>query len=262
MDFLLRRRSRIPENSTTTVVVARREAEEKKSEEREGEKAGEAEGEGEETAQEVDEAEEGEKRCRLCYGGEEDGPLVQPCACRGSIKWIHEHCLTKWRCTSTNEDAAYRCGQCLDEYRDPLSIVLLSARLRAERAKEQTSSFTLDILAQELQDQGKYDEAEPLYREALKVQRETLGDRHPSTLASINNLGTLLKVKGDLAAAELLHREVLEVQRVSLGDRHPNTLISINNLGTLLYTKGDLAAAEPLFREALEVKRKTLETGI
>ena len=107
MDFLLRRRSRTPENSTTTVVVARREAEEKKSEEREGEKAGEAEGEGEETVQEVDEAEEGEKRCRLCYGGEEDGPLVQPCACRGSIKWIHEHCLTKWRCTSTNEDAAY-----------------------------------------------------------------------------------------------------------------------------------------------------------
>ena len=56
-----------------------------------------------------------ERTCRLCYGGEEDGPLVQPCACRGSIRWIHEHCLTKWRCTSTNEDAAYRCGQCSTE---------------------------------------------------------------------------------------------------------------------------------------------------
>ena len=43
--------------------------------------------------------------------------------------------------------------------------------------------------ARMLQDQGKYDEAEPLFREALKVRRETLGDRHPSTLASINNLG-------------------------------------------------------------------------
>ena len=112
--------------------------------------------------------EEEEDRCRLCLEGEDDGPLVQPCACRGSIKWIHEHCLNKWRCTSSNEDAAYRCGQCLDEYRDALSIVLLSARLQAERAKGQTSSFTLDILAQELQTQGKYDEAEPLYREAIQ----------------------------------------------------------------------------------------------
>ena len=40
-----------------------------------------------------EEEEEEEKRCRLCYGGEEDGPLVQPCACRGSAKLIHKHCL-------------------------------------------------------------------------------------------------------------------------------------------------------------------------
>ena len=33
-----------------------------------------------------------EKRCRVCLGDDE-GPLVQPCACRGSAKWIHEHCL-------------------------------------------------------------------------------------------------------------------------------------------------------------------------
>ena len=38
--------------------------------------------------------------------------------------------------------------------------------------------------------------AEPLCREALKVQRETLGNRHPNTLTSINNLGGLLLAKG------------------------------------------------------------------
>ena len=143
MVFLLRRRSWATANPTTTVVARREEGEKEaatsseelkeqggvlpgvqQQEEKktaEGEKAGGAEGKGETKAQEVEEAEEdGEKRCRLCYGGEEAGPLVQPCACRGSIRWIHEHCLTKWRCTSTNEDAAYRCGQCLDEYRDAL----------------------------------------------------------------------------------------------------------------------------------------------
>ena len=202
--------------------------------------------------------EEEEPRCRLCWGGEDDDPLVQPCACRGSAKFIHKGCLERWRRTSPREDAAYRCGQCMDEYRDALSLELLSARLQAERTDGKATNSTLGTLAWELQTQGKYDAAEPLLREALQVQRETLGDRHPNTLVSINNLGLLLKDKGDLAAAEPLCREALEVQRETLGDRHPNTLISISNLGSLLHAKGDLAAAEPLCREALEVQRETL----
>ena len=171
-----------------------------------------------------------EKTCRLCWGDEDDGSLVQPCACRGSAKWIHQHCLEKWRRTSPRVDAAYRCGQCMDKYRDALSIELLSARLQAERAGGQDACFTLNTLASELQGQGKYDEAEPLCREALEVQRETLGNRHPGTLASISNLGVVLQAKGDLAAAEPLLCEALEGLRVSLGDRHPHTLISIDNM--------------------------------
>ena len=69
-------------------------------------------------------------------------------------------------------------------------------------------------------DKGDLASAQPLYCEALEVQRETLGDRHPDTLASINNLGGLLRAKGDLAAAEPLHREALKVQRETLGNRH------------------------------------------
>ena len=42
--------------------------------------------EDEESKQVLDNAEE--KRCRLCLGGDEDGPLVQPCACRGTAKWV------------------------------------------------------------------------------------------------------------------------------------------------------------------------------
>ena len=47
------------------------------------------------------------------------------------------------------------------------------------------------------------------YREALVARRETLGDRHPSTLASIGSLGSLLYAKGDLNGAEGLLREAL-----------------------------------------------------
>ena len=199
-----------------------------------------------------------EKCCRLCLGDEGDGSLVQPCACRGTAMWIHGHCLEYWRRTSPKEDAAYRCGQCMDEYRDALSLELLSARLQAERAGGEDTSLTSDRLALELQFQGKYDEAEPLYREVLEVRRTMLGNRHDDTLGSINNLGLLLQYKGEYAAAEPLQREALEVTREKYGSRHQGTLRSVSCLGLLLRAKGDLAAAEPLFREALEVARETL----
>ena len=202
-----------------------------------------------------------EMTCRLCWGDEDDGPLVQPCACRGSGKWIHQHCLEQWRRTSPREDAAYRCGQCMDEYRDALSIDILSARLEIKRVGGQSTLFTLDNLAMELQVQGKFDEAGPLYREALEVRRETLGNRHPDTLGTMSNLASLLYAKGDLATAELLHRETLEVERETLTNRHPSLLTTMNNLSLVLADKGDLAAAEPLCREALEGLRETLGDG-
>ena len=192
-----------------------------------------------------------EERCRLCLEGEDDGPLVQPCACRGSGRLAHSHCLERWRRTSPKQDAAYRCGQCRDEYRDALSLELLRARLQAERATGRSTRSTLGTLAAQLQAQGKWNEAGPLFREVLEVSRETLGSRHQNTLTSISNLGIQMEEMGDLAAAELLYREALEVRRETLGNRHPSTLNSVSNLGGLFGAQGDLAAAEPLYREAL-----------
>ena len=181
--------------------------------------------------------EEEEERCRLCLEGEDDGPLVQPCACRGSAQWAHEHCLEHWRRTGPREDAAYRCGQCMDKYRDALSLELLTARLQAERTDGEDTTSTLGTLAAELHAQGKDDEAEPLLREMLEVQRETLSDRHPSTLNSMTCLGVVLTNKGNFAAAEPMLREALEGMRETLGSRHPDTLTSINILETLLQAK-------------------------
>ena len=70
-------------------------------------------------------------------------------------------------------------------------------------------------------DKGDLAGAEPLWVEALQARCETLGDRHPSTLTSLNNLGMLQKAKGDLAGAEPLYVEALQALRETLGDRHP-----------------------------------------
>ena len=42
------------------------------------------------------------KACRICYIDEEttENPLIQPCICSGSMKYIHFNCLKKWLNTS------------------------------------------------------------------------------------------------------------------------------------------------------------------
>ena len=101
---------------------------------------------------------------------------------------------------------------------------------------------------------GDFAAAEPLLREVLKARRETLGNRHPRTLSSINNLGLLLKTFNKGAAAALVC-EAMErwcaIERrhwsATKSGRHPSTLGStdlanIANFAhlTRLFNRADL----------------------
>ncbi len=105
---------------------------------------------------------------------------------------------------------------------------------------------------------GKFNEAEPYQREALEGRRRVLGDDHPDTLGSINNMGALLLAAGKSAEAEPYYRAAMEGHRRILGDDHPSTLTSISNLGFLLKSMGKLTEAEPFYLEALERRRRVL----
>jgi tetratricopeptide (TPR) repeat protein len=106
-------------------------------------------------------------------------------------------------------------------------------------------------MGQLLQEMGKLEEARPLYEEALQGLRETLGDRHPETLISINNMGLLLKDMGKLEEARPLFEEAVQGLRETLGDRHPETLNSISNLADLLRETGALVEAEAVLGNAV-----------
>ena len=54
---------------------------------------------------------------------------------------------------------------------------------------------------------GKLEEALPLKRESLAVKRKVLGDRHPDTLLSVNNLGVLLNDLGRATSNVRMPRE-------------------------------------------------------
>ncbi|KAL4318095.1 hypothetical protein GQ457_18G016340 [Hibiscus cannabinus] len=57
----------------------------------------------------MDEEEEEEDVCRICRNpGDADNPLRYPCACSGSIKYVHQDCLLQW----LNHSNARQCEVC------------------------------------------------------------------------------------------------------------------------------------------------------
>jgi Tetratricopeptide repeat len=90
------------------------------------------------------------------------------------------------------------------------------------------------------------------YGQALAADYEqALGDTHPDTLTSRNNLALAFKDAGRLAEALPLLERTLSDREQVLGDTHPDTLTSRNNLALAYQDAGRLAEAIPLLERTL-----------
>lgn len=75
---------------------------------------------------------------------------------------------------------------------------------------------------------------------------------------SANNLGVVLREKGEFAVAELLFREAAERYRESLGQESHELLTVLLNLASLSGDQGDYAESESLLREVLIIANDIL----
>ena len=97
--------------------------------------------------------------------------------------------------------------------------------------------------------QGDYTAARRIEERVLEARTRVLGEEHPRTLTSMNNLAATLWQQGDYGGARRIQQRVLEVMTRVLGEEHPDTLTSMNNLAETLRAQGDHAGARRL-REA------------
>ena len=107
-----------------------------------------------------------------------------------------------------------------------------------------------------LMEGGRYEEAERFLTGALKVQREALGERHPTTGATLRALGQNHQLQGHNRLGDSLYREAVGIARAQ-GDSLAMADYMVG-WGVLKYRATAFAAAESLYQEGLAIRRRKL----
>lgn len=106
--------------------------------------------------------------------------------------------------------------------------------------------------------QGRLQEAESLYRQALAIRRRILDPKHPDLAQSLTNLGLLLNDLAQPEQAIAALEEALVIRRASLPATHVRVVSGINNLAMALQAGHDYEQARALYVEALDALTQTL----
>jgi tetratricopeptide (TPR) repeat protein len=93
---------------------------------------------------------------------------------------------------------------------------------------------------------------------SLEISKSELGDRHPNTAASLNNLAELYESMGQYERSLPLHEEALEICKSESGNHNPNTVTIINNLAYLYFLMKQYKKSLTLYKEALELCKSEL----
>jgi tetratricopeptide (TPR) repeat protein len=105
---------------------------------------------------------------------------------------------------------------------------------------------------------GKYLEAEALYLETLKIQKEILGIKHPKIIITMNNLASLYQDMGRFLQAEQLMTDVIRIDQEDFENNKANYGLHVNNLAMLYQQMGYYKKAETLMKESIQIAKDFL----
>ena len=88
---------------------------------------------------------------------------------------------------------------------------------------------------------------ELIWRDASGFLAENLGEDHPDTAQSYNNIATNLNAQGRYDEAEPLYKKALEICERELGEDHPDTATSYNNVASNLGEAGTIRRGRAAF---------------
>jgi len=132
-----------------------------------------------------------------------------------------------------------------------------AAEVEAELADDPLVAATVrNTIGNTYKSFSAFDAADRHLTFAVETRTRRLGESHPETAESLNDLGELRYFQGRIDAAEACFHKALAIRRERLGADHADTAESLNNLGVLLRRRGRLDDAEQHLREALRIRRR------
>ncbi|KAH8700497.1 hypothetical protein BGW36DRAFT_447111 [Talaromyces proteolyticus] len=178
--------------------------------------------------------------------------------------WMREkEKLEFWTCKTADRlitifpDDSHRNRKLWREYLPHALFLIEGPEFQEEKVKY---LFLLDRVGKCLFRDGRYNEAEGLYRNITETCQQMLRPEHPHTLISMGNLAFTYRNQGRWKEAEELHVQVMEMSKQVLGAEHPDTLTSMNNLAYTWILLGRWKEAEELEVQVIETRKQVLGT--
>lgn len=132
--------------------------------------------------------------------------------------------------------------------------------LRTALDDDDALAADLVALAAILDGQQKFDEAEKLYLEGLRILERSPERNRAEIATALNNLGAQYVCRGRVADALSLLTRAEQIKRTFLCGEHPDIAVTLNNLAEARRRQGELVAARRLFREAIRIFEAALGT--
>ena len=104
-----------------------------------------------------------------------------------------------------------------------------------------------------LYQQGRYSDAEPYAKEALRMGTEELGRNDPAIVALLDNLADLHRAQGRYAEAEPLYKRSIAIKEKALGPEHPDVVESLEMYTALLRQIARAGETESMATPAKEI---------
>lgn len=103
---------------------------------------------------------------------------------------------------------------------------------------------------------GREADAEPIYREALRLVMQHKGKANSHYTTILNDLAILYRRSQRFTEAERAYREIMSIEEKLYGKDHPEYLITVNNLAVTYHFQGKSAESEEIFKDLLRATEK------
>ena len=156
--------------------------------------------------------------CYICYESQPP-PIQSGCACRDEAGFVHIECMVHSAVSQTGHRgniAWWECHTCKQSFTGAMRTGLAEAWWARvlheveESAERQSAAYNL---GQSLYGDGKYGEAERMFREVHGIRTRVLGAEHPETLTCAGEIALCLMSQGKHAKAEQINHEVHALEK-------------------------------------------------